>query len=111
MTQREKVLAGALFGLLVFVGGGLGGYVFVYRPLSDVRSQLAAAEGQLTKKQQELSAEEQQNGNILRVNPRLTQWNKLSLPPRDPTAKKVPSALQEEAKKKHLNQLQVNYEA
>src|SRR5215212_8403669 len=111
MTQREKTLAGLLFGLLVVVGGGLAGYVFVYRPLSDVRMQIALAEGQLSKKQQELSVEEQQIEGVFRVNPRLQQWSKLSLPPRDPTAKKVPAALQDEAKKKHLNQLQVDYEA
>ncbi len=111
MTQREKTLAGVLIGLLVFAGGGLGGYVFVYRPLSDVNSRLRAAQSQLNKREQELSAEEQQNETILRLNPRLQQWAKLSLPPRDPNAKKVSLALQEEAKKKHLNHLQVEYEA
>jgi hypothetical protein len=110
MTQREKTLAGLLVGMLVFVGGGVGGYMFVYRPLTDVNSQLRLAEGQLKKKEQELSAEEQQIEGLLRVNPRLNQWPKLSLPPRDPSAKKVPSNLQEEAKKKHLNRLQVDYE-
>jgi hypothetical protein len=110
MTQREKSLAGLLFGLMVVVGGGLAGYVFVYRPLSDVRSQIGLAEGQLAKKQQEVSLEEQQIDAVFKVNPRLKQWPKLSLPPRDPTAKKVPVALQEEAKKAHLNQLQVDYE-
>lgn len=111
MTQREKVLAGVMAVLLVFVGGAVAGYVFVYRPLTGVNAQLRAAEAQLKKKGQELAAEEQAIEGLLRVNPRLSQWTKLSLPPRDPTAKKVPLALQEEQKKKHLNQLQVEYEA
>lgn len=110
MTQREKVLAGMLVVLLVFVGGAVAGYLFVYRPLSAVNAQLKGAEAALKKKEAELAAEEQQIESLLRVNPRLSQWTKLSLPPRDPTAKKVPVALQEEQKKKHLNTLQVDYE-
>src|SRR5262249_3327892 len=45
-----------------------------------------------------------------RVGPRLSNWQKISLPPRDPTSVKKPGVTLEEQKKKHLQTMQREYE-
>lgn len=109
MTRREKVLATTLLSLLGIMGGGFLFHLFVYEPMSDVRGQLDIAQAALLKKRGELAQEQKQIENILRINPRLSQWQKISLPPRDPTTKK-PGVPPEEQKRKHLAQMQVEYE-
>ena len=110
MTRREKVLATTMTVVLAVMGGGVLFHLFVYQPISDVREMLANEQKQLNEKQDELNKEEQQIKGILRINPRLSQWDKISLPPNDPEAKKKPGVSPEEKKKKHLSQLQVEYE-
>src|SRR4051794_34461782 len=101
MTQREKVLTTGLLGVLGLIGGGLLFHLFVYEPMSEVRGQLEEEREGLLKEKNELAREEKQIEGILHVNPRLTQWTKLSLPPRDPQLKK--DGLSPEAEKgKHL---------
>ncbi|MFO0930337.1 MAG: hypothetical protein U0736_25470, partial [Gemmataceae bacterium] len=109
MTNREKILATTLLVLLVVLGGGVLFHLFVYEPISQVRTQLTAAREGLLTKQNELAQEERAIEGILRVNPRLAQWQKISLPPRDPDAKKL-GVSPEEQKRKHLTRMQVEYE-
>jgi hypothetical protein len=110
MTRREKVLATTLLVVMTVMGGGVLFHLFVYQPISDVREELVREQTELTKKQNELLKEQQQIEAVLRVDPRLSQWQKLSLPPSDPEAKKKKGVSPEELKKKHLSQLQVEYE-
>jgi hypothetical protein len=109
MTQREKVLASALVGLLGFLGSGLVLFLFVVEPLREVRDRRNMALSSLEDKQNELNNEKAQIDEMFRVNPRLALWHELSLSPNDPTWKKgVPPT--EEQKKKHLTLLQYEYE-
>ena len=110
MTQREKVLTTGLLGLLVAAGAGVLFHLFVYEPVSEVRTRLEAEREELQQKKNELVVQKKQIADILRVNPRLLQWSQLSLPPRDPELKKA-NLPPEEQKRKHLADLRVAYEA
>ena len=108
MTQREKTLTAGLLGILVVFGGGFLFYLFVYEPVSAIREQLETERDDLQKKKNELLAEEKQIKEILHVDPRLSQWAQISLPPRDPELKKQGLSV-EEQKRKHLADLRVAY--
>jgi hypothetical protein len=109
MTKRERFLTTALVGTAVVLGGGFLFHLFVYQPLSEARERLARAQEGLIKKQNELTAEQRQGQTILRVDPRLQHWQKLSLPPRNPEVKAV-GLSPEEQKARHLSRLQVEYD-
>jgi hypothetical protein len=109
MTRREQVLATTLLVLLAGMGSLAGFFFFVYEPMTSVQAQLITTQNQLAKKRGELSQEETQIKGVLRVNPRLSQWQKISLPPRDPEGKK-PGVSPEEQKRNHLAKMQVDYE-
>lgn len=109
MTQREKVLAGSLLiGMLLF-GGMAAAFVFVIEPVMGARGRRNQAEDQLSAKSKELADEERNIKDILTMNPRLTQWEKISVPPRPETKSKA-GVSAEEQKIKHLNNLKVQYE-
>jgi hypothetical protein len=110
MTQRERVLVTGMAGALVVLGGGLVFHMFVWQPLGDVWERLDAARASLAEKKAELAKEQQQIDTILRVDPRLAHWKKLSLPPMDPALKKKKGLTLEERKGRHQNQLQIKYE-
>lgn len=108
MTRREKILATTLVFLLVFGGGGFLCYAFVYTPINDLRTRVGTAETTLAKKQAELTKEKEQIDQLLRLNPRLAQWPKLTLPPTTPDIKKL-AATPDEQKRKHLANLKNDY--
>lgn len=109
MTRREKLLATTLLTLMVVLGGGVLFHLFVYEPISSVRSQLNTARDGLFTKQNELAQEQKAIEAVLRLNPRLSQWQKISLPPRA-SATPPPGVSPEEQKRKHLALMQVEYE-
>jgi hypothetical protein len=110
MTRRERVLATTLVAMLGVMGSGLLFHMFVYQPMSDVREELAQEEKKLSEAQGKLAEAEKQIADILHINPRLGQWQKISLPRRDPNAKPQPGVSVEEQQRKHIRQLQVEYE-
>ncbi len=110
MTKRERFLATTLGVVAAVFGGGLTLHLFVIGPLSEVSAQRMLIEEQLVKKQGELEQEKRVIDQVLKVNPRLVQWQKISLPPRDPNGKK-PGVSPEERKKRHVAELQVDYAA
>ncbi len=110
MTSRERVLATSLVVMLGIMGGGLLFHMFVYQPISDIREELAQEEKKLKEAQEKRDEAKQQIEAILHVDPRLTQWQKISLPPRDPSVKAQPGVSLEEQQKKHVRQLQAEYE-
>jgi hypothetical protein len=111
MTRREKVLASTLLIVMAVLGGGVFFHMFVYRPISDVRERRDSEQKALTDAQNEVNKEQQRIDEILRVDPRLNQWQKISLSPHDPELKKKPGINPEEKKKRHLSRLQVAYES
>ena len=74
MTQREKILASGLLTAVLVVGVGAVTYFFLVEPILDAKTQLDEADGELAKRQLELSAEEKQICEVSTVNPRLTLW-------------------------------------
>jgi hypothetical protein len=109
MTQREKLLATTLLVLLLVLGGGVVLHLFVWTPLSDLSAQINSTRETVLKRQAELASETQQLNELIRLDPRLKLWQKISLPPRNPEDKK-PGVSPEEQKRKHLAQMQVEYE-
>ena len=83
MTRREKVLSMTALALVSLVGGGLLIHLFLWQPISDLRGRIDTSRTQLNAKQAELLKEQKQIEGILKVNPRLSLWNKLSLSPAD----------------------------
>jgi hypothetical protein len=109
MTQREKTLATGLVVLLgVAVSGGLLWFLG-FQPYAAAREAAESQESQLREKENELTTERAQINSILKVAPRLRDWDKISLSPRDPKVKFDPR-IAEEQKKRHVSQLQVDYE-
>jgi predicted DNA-binding protein with PD1-like motif len=109
MTQREKTLAAGLI-VVLGIGASFGAlWYFALEPYKEVKDRVQSAEQALSEKEGELANEQAQIGSILKVDPRLTQWNDVSLPPRDPKLKRG-QPMTDEQKKRHINQLQVDYE-
>jgi hypothetical protein len=108
VTGRERFLV-----MIALVGVGLGvvfvGYAFIYAPLEDAWARRAVAAADYDKADAELKKVEKENGEILKLHPRLAQWNKLSLPPRDPALKK-PGVSVEDQRQLHLSLLKTAYE-
>ncbi len=109
MTRREKVMATTLIAVMSVLGGGMLFHMFVYQPISEAREQKKDEEEKLRTAQANLADTEAQIKNILHRNPRLGQWQKISLPPRNPEAKTAGVSL-EEQRKSHDTRLQVDYE-
>jgi cell division protein FtsL len=109
MTRREKVMATTLIVVMAVVGGGLLFHLFIYQPINEVRTELADENDKLKKAQDSLTALQTQIKTILTGDPRLSQWQKISLPPRNPEAKKA-TVSSEEQQMRHISQLQVAYE-
>ena len=85
------------------------GYAFVFSPLADAWERRTKADAEYAKKDAELKKRQSENDTILKLHPRLAQWNKLSLPPRDPALKK-PGVSLEDQKQLHYSKLKTEYE-
>jgi hypothetical protein len=113
MTQRERVLTQVLLTAVLLIGGGMGCHVFVWQPLSEVHGRLLEARNELIQTQTDLSVQQREIDSLLRLRPRLAQWQMTSLPPRDPEDRKKKSKRglgPEEIKKRHVSSLQTDYE-
>src|SRR5262245_59820956 len=102
MTQREKVLGLAFLGVLTVVGGGAGLYVLGLAPYLEAREALKQTEDSLRNKQDEVAREKSRNDEVLRLNPRLAHWQKISLPAMPPL-RDLPTNLTAEQRKKFLD--------
>jgi hypothetical protein len=109
MTRREKVMATTLIVVMSVMGGGMLFHLFVYQPISEAREQLKDEREKNQTAQNNLADAEAQITNILHRNPRLSQWQKISLPPRNPEAKTAGVTL-EEQRKSHETRLQNLYD-
>ncbi len=85
-------------------------HMFVYQPISDIREELAQEEKKLGEAREKHAEATKLIEGIFYINPRLTQWQKISLPPRDPSTKPRAGVSVEEQQKKHIRDLQSLYE-
>ncbi len=111
MNARERRLGLLLIGVLI-VGGGWGWYLFVGRALGEARDRLATARADLDKKEEEKARVDAEVAGVLKRDPRLKEWRKISLPE---TPKLTPEEVKkgvtlDELKKHHLGDLQIQYE-
>jgi hypothetical protein len=102
MTQRERVLAGSLAGIIVLGGGFMLLQVTVLGPLRAVNAEIAGHDEEIRKKTEEWQANQATIDRALKLSPRLAKWKQLSLPPA--------SDAKPETVTQHLKDLQVPYE-
>jgi hypothetical protein len=114
MNSRERVLALSLLFAVVVLGGWALFHVFYKVPMENATRRLETAAKDVKDKEDALEKERADMERILDLDPRLGQWRKISLP----EAKKIKledlkreGRTQEEVRRVHLGQLQVNYEA
>src|SRR5829696_2417946 len=105
MTQRERTMVIFLLATALVVGGGFGLYLFAWEPLSETRARTRALDAELDTKETALAQETRQVQNILKINPRLEVWKKISLPPRDPDLDKRKDLSPEDRQKRHIDSL------
>ena len=112
MTARERVLATGVLSVVVLLGGGMLFHLFLYTPLTELQARIALARDGYKSKQDEYAKEKRDKERILRLNPRLAEWKRISLPAARPrTAAEVRQGVtSEENKKRHLNQMQLAYD-
>ncbi len=109
MTRRERLMAILLVVVVVVVGGGLLAHIFIVEPLNQIDEQLLVTQEKLSTALAQQNQEEKIRAEIFSVNPRLSNWNKISLPPKNPALKKA--GLSEKAQKEnHRHNMQVEYE-
>jgi len=100
MTTRERNLATILIAVVGVLGvAALANAVFL-QPFNNLRGEIEKADQQLDQRDAEIKAEQNRIARIEQLNPRLTQWEKLSLPQGDPKP---------EAFKAHLIKLRREY--
>jgi hypothetical protein len=112
MTARERVLATGVLGVVVLMGGGMLFHLFLYTPLSELQNRVATARADYETKQADLDKEKADKERILKLNPRLAEWKRISLPA---ARKRTPEELRkgvtlEESKKRHINKVQSDYD-
>jgi uncharacterized membrane protein YgcG len=100
-----------LVGLLA-LGGGWIWYLLIGKSLFEMRDSIATLNTELEKKNAEVFKEQTDIAKTLKVNPRLKDWRKLSLPE---TPKMTPEDLKngislDDVKKRHISHLQNEYE-
>ena len=101
MTTRERNLATILIAVVGVLGvAALANAVFL-QPFNNLRSEIEKADQQLEQRRDEIAAEQNRIARIEQLNPRLAQWEKLSLPQGD---------TKPEAFKAHLIKLRREYQ-
>jgi hypothetical protein len=80
MNQRERLLLILLMTTMLSVGGGLVGFYLVYKPYRDANNRLNKSAEDLANKKKELEAARNRNADLVKANPRLAMWRRLSLP-------------------------------
>jgi hypothetical protein len=80
MNQRERTLLIVLLGLVIVVGG-YGGYYFAYKvPMAQWTDRRDRAEKEAGTKSAEINQYDAEMKQILKRDPRLSQWKSISLP-------------------------------
>lgn len=107
MTQREKTLA---VGLVVLVGLGVCAgalFFFALEPYREASANEERAIAFLREEEGKLAAEKAQIDAVFKIDPRLIQWNEISLPP---VPRPRPGQTPDDVKTKHLRDMNVLYE-
>jgi hypothetical protein len=102
MNQRERFLTVGLLALILLGGGAFLFHVLFWQPLENLKSRIASVRKDLDTKEKERDSLEKERQRVLRVDPRLGEWRKISLP-------ESPGRSADEMNRQ-LAALQVNYE-
>ena len=73
MTQRERVLASSLVGILVLGGGALLTHIAFIGPYRQLNGEIAALDEEIQKKDDELKADQATIDRALKLSPRLAR--------------------------------------
>src|SRR6266511_2572525 len=114
MTTRERNLATILVAILLGIGGILLGKKFIYDPMSELSAQAEDLDKQIKKRDQEIRDEKNYVNAVEKLSPRLAQWQKMSLPARNPdpdAAKGPPNPVREaEENRQHISRVRDEYQ-
>jgi hypothetical protein len=111
MNRRERILALTVLAVAILVGGGVLFKFLFLNTLAAINAQADVAEQELDKKQAELAKETLDRQAILRRDPRLAQWQHLSLPEDKNQEQEIKKGRTlEEVRKRHEESVQVSYE-
>ncbi|HBI43659.1 MAG TPA: hypothetical protein DDY78_12540 [Planctomycetales bacterium] len=111
MNSRERILALTVVAVAILVGGGVLFKFLFLDALTALRVQTDDAEQDLDKKQAELTKESQDRKTILTGDPRLAQWQRLSLPEDNSQEKELKKGRPlEEIRKRHEENVAEQYE-
>jgi outer membrane murein-binding lipoprotein Lpp len=80
MTQRERVLASSLLGVLILGGGAVLFQMAFLGPLQQLNAEIASLDDDIRKKDDEIKADQAVVDKALKLSPRLANWKQLSLP-------------------------------
>jgi hypothetical protein len=110
MNHRERILALTVLVVAILVGGGVVFKFLFLDSLSAINLQAADAEQDLKKKQAELKKIEEDQAAIVERDPRLAQWQRLSLPEdKNQTQELKDGRSLEEVRKRHEEDVEVSY--
>ncbi len=111
MNQRERILAiGVLSVVILAVGGFLFKWLFL-DTLGRIDADIETAKADISKKEEDKRKEVNDEKALLREDPRVAQWNILSLPEDKNLAEEIKDGRSaDEAKKRHEANVQVDYQ-
>ena len=101
MTARERTLLTVVLSLLAVLGTAVLAHSFFLQPLGLLKAQVLDRDTQLAKRREEIKLEQTYVKRVGELSPRLSRWEKFSLPEGDPRP---------EAFKTHLNLLRLQYQ-
>jgi hypothetical protein len=110
MTQREKRLATVLLGVLALLGGGIGFHALALEPYREAAGRLDKAKGDLDDKENELLLAKTKLRRIVAKDPRLEHWKKIALPSTSAELRQRKDVREEDKKRMHRRNLQVEYD-
>jgi hypothetical protein len=111
MNPRERILALTVVTVAMLVGGGVLFKFLFLDALAALKVQSADAEQDLDKKQAELEKELADRKAIVSRDPRLAQWQRLSLPGDNSQEQELKKGRPlEEVRKRHEESVEVSYE-
>jgi hypothetical protein len=80
MNQRERFLTVGLLALIILGGGAFLFHFLFWQPLDSLKSRIANVRRDLEAKEKERDTLEKERQRIVRIDPRLQDWRKFSLP-------------------------------
>jgi hypothetical protein len=80
MSSRERILITFVLPIIIAMGGVITAYLFVVKPLWEGDARIRSASDELDEKKGKLREEMNEEARLKKLDPRLTQWQRWSVP-------------------------------